>query len=162
MPSETTYFCGQNGIHRQHVDFGVDSKRRLDLGANNLRPVNLCQLVDIPSGGENALESHISSSTVRAHICFVFTNCKDTILEGGTDEAIGLAVPISIFKLDTFRLKLASTHMVSGLRVAATKYTFRPPTSPSTSAFAAELHPTTSILMQVYSCGLTPSPSCRS
>lgn len=122
MPSRSTYLCGQNAIHRQDVDFWVDSKRCLDLSANDLRPINLYQLVDVSPRGENALESHITSSTVRAHVCFIFADCKDTILEGGADEAIGLAVPtpmnISKRRLDSY---FVCTHMVSGLRVAATK-----------------------------------------
>lgn len=54
------------------------------------------------------------------------------------------------------------THMVSGLRVAATIQTFLPPTAWVNSLDILGPNSRTSILTAVYSCGLTASPLCLS
>lgn len=157
------YLVGQNAIHGQDVYQGVYREGSLDLRADDLGTLQLKQLFNLMLGGRGALERHVSRSTVCTEVRLVWIlGREDSVLKGGANEAICLAVPKkSLVEVEERVCEV--TNMVSGRRVAATKNTFLPPTLSLTRfSISGFGHETTSILMAVYSWGPKASPSERS
>lgn len=136
----------------------------MDSCANNLRTIDFCQLFDVTSGRDCALESHITSGTQSWHERFLVIDSENAILDTSPHEAVRLPIPERDQNVGLHIVEKGNveTYIVSGRRVAATKKTFRLPTFPSITFFAAGLHSRTSILIPVYSWGPKPSPSWRS
>ena len=88
-----TYLCGEDILHREYMDFGINGERRLDLRAHQCSALNLGELVDLSANSGDSLECHVACRPVRADIRLIIIDRKYTVLDCGTDKAICLTVP---------------------------------------------------------------------
>ena len=88
------YLCCEDVLHGQHIHFGVNSKGSFDLCSDQQGSTDLCELVDLASGREGALEGHVARGASCAEERFLVVGSKHSILDGYPDEAVCLSVPL--------------------------------------------------------------------
>jgi hypothetical protein len=82
-------------LHREDIDLGDASKGRLDLGTYDICTFDIGDLcVDATRTVECALERHVAGRAFGDEKELV-RGFKDAIVEGRSDKAVCLAIPIS-------------------------------------------------------------------
>jgi hypothetical protein len=90
-----SHLGGKNTLHGQDVDLLGESKRRSDLGTNQIRSKNIGDLVEDASlSGKGSLESHVSGGSLGDEEKLVVRGLEETVLESRSDETVGLTVPV--------------------------------------------------------------------
>ena len=93
MTKQRADLSGKDIIHGQNIDFRVDRKWSIDLGADHLGTIDLQQLVDLSARSDYTLESHVAGSPRCTNICLIVVDRKHTILDCISNEAVSLSVP---------------------------------------------------------------------
>lgn len=97
----SSYLRGEDVIHRQNINFRVNSEWRLDLGTDQFRSFNLEQLMDLPASSSDSLEGHIPRRTIRAHERLRVIDRKHAVFDTSSNEAVCLTIPSTFLEHTT-------------------------------------------------------------